>query len=112
MSEKEKVCILIWDEVSIQPQVTYDTRRDIICGFEDWGNNRTNKIADHALVFMLRGLHTDWKMPVSYNFCSKTTNAPQLIRCIKEHIYKIREAGLHIVATVCDQGSCNAAVIK
>lgn len=48
MSDKDKVCILMWDEVSIHPNVTYDIRRDIICGHEDWGNNRTNKVADHA----------------------------------------------------------------
>lgn len=112
MSIKEKVCILIWDEVSINPNFTYDTRKDIICGFEDWGNTRTQKIADHALVFMLRGLHSGWKIPLSYNFCNKVTNTAQLIRCIKEHIEKIQKAGFHIVTTVCDQGSNNIAAIK
>lgn len=112
MSLKERVCILMWDEVSIQPNVTYDIRKDIICGLEDWSTNRTNKMADHALVFMLRGLHFGWKMPISYNFCSKLTNTPQLIRCIKEHVNKISKAGFLIVATVCDQGSCNMAAIN
>lgn len=112
MSTKDKVCILMWDEVSIQSNVTYDSRRDIICGLEDWGNNRTNKVADHVLVFMLRGLYTGWKMPVSYNFCAKATKTAQLIRCIKEHVLKISKAGFLIVATVCDQGSCNVAAIK
>ncbi|TGZ50608.1 hypothetical protein DBV15_11883 [Temnothorax longispinosus] len=87
MSAKDKVCILMWDEVSIQFSVTYDSRRDIICGLEDWGNNRTSKVADHVLVFMLRGLHTGWKMPVSYNFCAKATNTAQLMRCIKKSIF-------------------------
>lgn len=111
MSAKDKVCILMWDEVSIQSNVTYDIRRDIICGLEDWGNNRTSKVADHALIFMLRGLHTGWKMPISYNFCAKTTNKAQLTRCIKEHIVQINKAGFSIVATVCDQGSSNVAAI-
>lgn len=112
MSTKDKVCILMWDEVSIQPNVTYDTRRDIICGFEDWGNNRTDKVADHVLVFMLRGLCTGWKMPVSYNFCARATKTPQLVHCIKEHVSKISEAGFLIVATVCDQGTSNVAAIN
>ncbi|XP_011684313.1 PREDICTED: uncharacterized protein LOC105447804 [Wasmannia auropunctata] len=112
MPIKDKVCILIWDEVSIQPKLTYDIRKDIICGLEDWGNNRTGKIADHALVFMLRGLNSGWKMPISYNFCSKQTNTAQLIRCIKEHVKEIVNTGFHIVATVCDQGSSNVAAIK
>ncbi|XP_039302748.1 uncharacterized protein LOC120357108 [Solenopsis invicta] len=112
MSMKEKVCILMWDEISIQPKCTYDVRNDIICGLEDWVNNRTGKIADHALVFMLRGLHSGWKMPLSYSFCSKQTNTAQLIRNIKEHVLQIKKAGFHVVATVCDQGSCNVAAIK
>lgn len=112
LSDKDKVCILMWDEVSIQPNITYDTRRNIICGLEDWGNNRTSKVADHVLVFMLRGLHTGWKMPISFNFCAKATNTAQLMRCIKEHIFKINKAGFVIVATVCDQGSANVAAIK
>jgi len=112
MSTKDKVCILIWDEVSIQPKLTYNVRKDIIYGLEDWGNNRTGKIADHVLVFMLRGLHSGWKMPISYSFCYKQTNTGQLIRCIKEHIKEVVNAGFHIVATVCDQGSSNVAAIK
>lgn len=112
MSVKEKVCILIWDEISVQPKLTYDSRKDIICGFEDWGNNRTQKIADHVLVFMLRGLHSGWKLPISYNFCHKVTNVAQLMRCVKEHVEKVQEAGFHIVASVCDQGTTNVAAIK
>lgn len=112
MSMKDKVCILMWDEVSIQLKVTYDSRKDIICGLEDWGNNRSGRMADHVLVFMLRGLHSGWKMPISYNFCKKQTGTAQLIRCIKEHIQKISDIGFHIVDTVCDQGSSNMAAIK
>lgn len=74
----------------------------ISCGFEDWGNKRTNKPADHVLVFILRGLNTDWKMIISYNFCAKATKHIQLICCIKEHVHAIYEAGFHIVATVWD----------
>lgn len=112
MSDKEKVCILMWDEVSIQSKVSYDSHKDVICGLEDWGNNRTGKVADHALVFMLRGLNSGWKMPLSYNFCNKQTNTAQLVRCIKEHIKKVTYIGFHIVATVCDQGSSNVATIN
>lgn len=102
----------VWDEVSIQSYVTYDTRKDIICGLEDWGTTRSAKVADHALVFMLRGLNSGWKMPISYNFCSKQTTTAQLMYCIKKHIYEINKAGFYIVCTVCDQGSSNVAAIK
>ncbi|KYN17922.1 hypothetical protein ALC57_09804, partial [Trachymyrmex cornetzi] len=95
-----KVCILTWDEISIQSNVTYD-RKDTICGFEDWGNKRINKPANHVLVLMLRDLNTDCKMLISYNCCDKHI---QLVCCIKEHVHVIHEAGfhIHIVATVWD----------
>jgi hypothetical protein len=112
MSMKEKVCILMWDEVSVQPYLDYDIQKDIIRGLEDWGNNRTSKVADHALVFMLRGLNSGWKMPISYSYCYQQTNTAQLMRCIKDHVNKISNAGFHIVGTVCDQGSSNVAAIK
>lgn len=112
LSLKDKVCILMWDEVSIQSSVTYDIRKDIICGLEDWGTNRSAKVADHALVFMLRGLNSGWKLPISYNFCSKQTKTAQLIRCIRKHVHDINKAGFYIVCTVCDQGSSNVAAIK
>lgn len=108
----DKVCILMWDEISLQPHLQYDIVKDKIIGFEDWGRKRTQKIADHALVFMLRGIKTGWKLPLSYNFCKSTTKTPQLIRCIKEIIKEITQAGFIVVATVCDQGASNVAALK
>ncbi|XP_039302950.1 uncharacterized protein LOC113005700 isoform X2 [Solenopsis invicta] len=40
--------------MSLQPHLQYDQINDKIIGFEDWGNKRTQGIANHALVFMLR----------------------------------------------------------
>jgi len=69
MSIKDKVYILMWDERSIQSNIMYDVQKDIIYG-EDWDNNRTSKVADHALVFMLRGLNTG-RCPYLITFAQK-----------------------------------------
>lgn len=108
----DKLCILMWDEISLQPHLQYDIINNKIIGFEDWGHKRTQRMADHALVFMLRGIKTGWKLPLSYNFCKSTTKTPQLIRCIKEIIKEITQAGFIVVATVCDQGASNVAALK
>nr|XP_012215484.1 PREDICTED: uncharacterized protein LOC105667926 [Linepithema humile] len=34
---QDLTCILIWDEISIQPAMHYDKKTDKIIGFEDWG---------------------------------------------------------------------------
>ncbi|XP_076247801.1 uncharacterized protein LOC143187475 [Calliopsis andreniformis] len=112
MSAQEKLCVLMWDEMSLMPHVDYDVNEDKIIGFEDWGTRRTSRFADHALVFMLRGLHSGWKMPISYNYCDSQTKAPQLIQCIKNVVKALKKTGIEVVATVCDQGSSNVAAIN
>ena len=69
MSDEDKVYYLLWDEVSIDAQNYYDEKEDKIVGFEDWSDGRTNRFADHALVFMLREIKKSWKISLTYNFC-------------------------------------------
>ncbi|XP_024874994.1 uncharacterized protein LOC112456393 isoform X2 [Temnothorax curvispinosus] len=112
MHNKDKYCILMWDEIALTPHIQYDSKNDLITGFEDWGMRRTNKFADHVLVFMLRGLYSGWKMPISFGYCDSQTKTPQLLRCIKQIITAVNKTELEIVATVCDQGSSNVAAIN
>lgn len=110
--DQEKVCVLMWDEISLKLHVDYSAEKDKVIGFEDWGTNRSNKYADHALVFMLRGIKTGWKIPLTYNFCASQTTYGQLSACIKEVVRDVTNSGFNIVATVCDQGSSNMKAIK
>lgn len=112
MEPEDRHCVLMWDEVALSPHLDYDSQQDEIVGFEDWGEVCTNKIADHALVFMAKGLHSEWKLPLAFHFCASQTKHPQLVRCIKEVIEEISKAGLIVQTTVCDQGSSNIAAIK
>ena len=112
LSEKEKVMILISDELLLGTGLSYDKELDKIVGFEDWGNGRTEKFADHALVFMLRSLHAGNKIPVSFCFCCKQTTTVQSLYSIKEVIGAIKDAGFNIVASVCDGGSSNQAATR
>ena len=93
MSDKDKVCFLLWDEVFIDAQVYYDEKEDRIVGFENWGNAKTNWFANHALFFMLRGIKKSWKIPSTYNFCMSSISAEQLIRCIEELVRAIISTG-------------------
>lgn len=80
--ERDKYVALIWDEISLQPAVSYDKNNDKIIGFEDWGMRRTRKIADHAITFYLCCLHSGNKMPLGFGFCESSTKTYQLVRCI------------------------------
>ena len=50
-----------------QGALHYDISRDIIVGLEDFGSGtRTNKVANSALVFLLRSISGKWKQPLGY----------------------------------------------
>lgn len=112
MSVIDKHCVLMWDEVALNPHLDFDAQRDEVIGFEDWGEVRTHNIADHALVFMLKGLFSEWKIPLAYHFCASQTKQAQLTSCIKQVVQAVAVAGLTIEVSVCDQGSSNIAAIK
>jgi hypothetical protein len=56
MEEKDRCCCLIFDEMALNPNLQYDQKNDCIVGFEDVGYEKRPKFADHATVFMVRGL--------------------------------------------------------
>lgn len=90
---REKVQLLMWDETFLQRQLWYDHKKDKIIGFEDFGNRRTSKFVDHALVFMARSLEKNSKLLLSYYFCSAQTKSDQLTCCIKENILLMTDSG-------------------
>lgn len=113
MSARDKYCVLMFDEVSLACGLQYNQKLDVIDGFVDHGGpHRRASFADHALVFMVRGIYKKWKQPVCFTFCAGTTSTPDLKRILKDVILQVKLVGLNIVATVCDQGSTNQAVIN
>lgn len=61
MKEIDRVCSLIFDELVL------DRANDKVIGYVDLGPfGRKNIIANHALVFMVSGLHKLWKQPVAF----------------------------------------------
>lgn len=47
---------------------------------------KTLKFADHALVFMARGIHKKWKQQISFDFNEGGFSSSALISIIKESI--------------------------
>lgn len=96
-SKKQRVCVLLWDEMAIQPQLSHDKQNGGVMGIEDWGTNNTSATADHTLVFMVRFLDDGLKIPISFSFCKTATKTAQLVQCIVEHIQALSAVGLHVV---------------
>lgn len=56
LPERDRQCSLVFDEMAIKCNVTYNKHQDKIIGFTHDG-----QLANEALVFMLRGLSMKWK---------------------------------------------------
>ncbi|GLV46227.1 hypothetical protein CBL_20679, partial [Carabus blaptoides fortunei] len=112
MNPLHRTCSLMFDEISLSPQLQYNERLDQIDGFVDDGVNRTQDFADHALVFMVRGVVKNWKQAVAFTFCESTTKSTLLKNLIKQTIAELQATGLNVISTVCDQASANCSAIN
>jgi CRISPR/Cas system-associated endonuclease/helicase Cas3 len=61
LNSRDKMCALIFDEMAIMPHIDYDKSTDKFYGFQDFGDSQNFEIADHVLVFYLRGLFRKWQ---------------------------------------------------
>ncbi|PNF39995.1 hypothetical protein B7P43_G15587, partial [Cryptotermes secundus] len=113
MSGEDRYCCLMFDEMSIRENLHFNQKFDCIEGFEDCGSQgRTCSIANHALLFMIRGLRRKWKQPVAYYFTRGSTKAEMVVQYLKEVLDACQNAGLKVVATVCDMGANNVKALK
>ncbi|XP_044757466.1 uncharacterized protein LOC123315702 isoform X2 [Coccinella septempunctata] len=113
MTELERNCALIFDEISLSSGFSYESHKQRISGFEDLGQlGRTSNQANHALVFMIRGIKKNFKIPVAYYFVKDTVKSTDLKNLIILVIEKLQMVGIKICATVCDQGSTNRGALS
>ena len=83
MSSDERLCNLMVDEMCIKKSLHYDPSKDKVEGYATISEKQQKKkaylksatirkpekqVADHALVFMLRGIKNNWKQPFSFYF--------------------------------------------
>jgi hypothetical protein len=103
----------MFDEMSIRENLHFNQKLGCIEGFEDLGSRgRTSKVANHALVFMLRGLRKKWKQPVAYYLVRGSAKGQMLVKFLEEVLGACHDAGLEVVATVCDMAANNVNVLK
>nr|XP_015840342.1 PREDICTED: uncharacterized protein LOC107399152 [Tribolium castaneum]XP_015840343.1 PREDICTED: uncharacterized protein LOC107399152 [Tribolium castaneum]XP_015840344.1 PREDICTED: uncharacterized protein LOC107399152 [Tribolium castaneum] len=111
-NKRNSFCTIVFDEISFQPHLDYLCDEVRIIGFEDDGWRQTKDIADHVCVFMLRGIYKRWKQPVAFAFCKSSIKAENIVRLYKEVVKEATEAGLNVIASICDQGTNNVKAIN
>lgn len=111
MPLKDRLCTLMFDEMSLQAHIKYNEATDMVEGLVDNGKERKAEMADHVQVYMLRGIYRKWKQPVGFTFCKSTTSADVIFCHFKELVRAASTIGLKIIASVCDQGATNCKAI-
>lgn len=96
MKEAEKYVTIAWDEMSLQTHLDFNSVKDYIDGFVDYGDRREMKFGTHALVFMVRGITKEFKQPVAY-FITENINSTELSELIRLVIEAILDTGTFTV---------------
>lgn len=113
MTQQEKYCSLVFDELKIKNFLEYSKFLDLVEGYEDLGPiGRTNKLAGQAMVFVIRGLYSSWKMPISYFLPATSVKHVHLSELLVEAVTQLFKCGLIVNILVCDQGASNVAAYK
>ena len=111
--ERDRMVVLSFDEVHLRRKLTYVPWMDCVEGTEHFGPvGKTPRLADSALTFMARGLTKRWKQPVGYFFSAGPATADMMEQLLVQLIRKLREAGLIVVASVCDMAKPNQKLYK
>ena len=104
MPASSKLVSVVLDEMAIKEGVTYDRHRDYVEGF---GHGQAGQLANHTLVFMVRGLVEKWKLPVGYFLSSGPMSGATMRELLKSCLDKLHGIGLTVLLVISDQGSTN-----
>lgn len=108
MSKKERLAVLIFDEISIRKDLTYNDQLDQIDGFQHLSNEeRTKLIGKHICVFMLRGLFSNWKYVLNYFVTENAISAEKIKAIIGKNIKISKSCNISVRALCGDQGKNN-----
>lgn len=113
MPKGSELCLVAFDEMAIKESVVYNPERDEVEGFEDFGvKGKTQYIANHATVFLVRGLVYKWKQTVGYVLSSGPINSNVLHGLLLECLDNVQTAGLDVKVIIADQGSNNRSMFE
>lgn len=113
LSNRDKQCVLLFDEMAIKCSLSYNKYQDSIEGAEDFGNaGKTKLLANTALVFMIRGLSEKWKQCIGYFLSAGPVSSKTLKDLTLQAVSKLAEVGLNVKVVICDQGSNNRSFLE
>lgn len=98
--------LIIYDEITLRRELSYNPSSKSVDGFVDYGFIRTADIGKQALVYMVSGINFNFKYPLNY-FISKSATPHTLCRDILLENIRICTYELSVIVRgwCSDQGS-------
>lgn len=113
MNDYERDCVLMFDEMAIKKYIVYDKNMDNLLGIQDHGEGERILVpASEALVFMVRGLNTNWIQPYSFYFSQASTKSQDLRSILLDNIDRLCKIGLKVRIVICDQSFTNQGLYR
>jgi hypothetical protein len=111
--DKEKECILMWDEMRIKKNVQYQYGSDKIAGIVDYGNGYSGmEAASEALVYLVKGLTTSWSFTVSYYLSDNATTTEDVYDFLDDALEALEKQGLKVRVCISDMSFTNQGVFR
>uniref|UniRef100_A0A147BB70 Putative transposase protein n=2 Tax=Ixodes ricinus TaxID=34613 RepID=A0A147BB70_IXORI len=112
---QSRVCSLVCDEMRIKERLQYNKQQDSFVGHTEMGvaNDASAEplLANSLLCFVLNGLSTSFRIPVSY-FFTKGLNGSQLATLLVFVMKNVEAAGFRILRLVTYNHKVNVSAMK
>lgn len=86
----------MFDEIYLDSSLQYNRKEDCVDGLEDYGHKKHAVIADHANVFMIRGVYRQWKQAICFSFSSGPAKSVDLKNMISNVIISCQDIRLKV----------------
>ena len=111
MEVADRNCVLLFDEMYIKKCFDFHPTKQIIEGFEDLGSlGRSTAVGSRVLVFMLRGLFSNWKQPLAFFVTKSGISKDNLNYILDEILDAVYDTGFKVRAVISDQGRSNTSI--
>ena len=110
--EKDRLCNVCIDEMSLKCGLHYNVSKDMIDGFVNMDCGGSQEISKQALVFMATGLASNWKQPIGFFLVKTTASAHVLKTLLSECLTRLFDIGLCVKSVIFDQGASNQKLVK
>lgn len=112
-SMKYTYCTLMIDAMKLKKALEYDHNSGVYIGIENFGDGSSQheRLATDALVFLVVGLHSQWKQPIAYFFVASVSAEVQK-SLILHALDELHCIGVQCVALTLDGYSTNLSTIR